>query len=441
MSELEVSTKFKNSVEMKFDNEFKKQRDSQQQLKNLPDKSRILQHSGRQHRFRLLRALLYTDATLIFFTSLCYGIFPCGFRRHSYKCKYLFISIALATMHWFCFASYVYFICVYWSDSRYGVEMPLETKTIMIGLLASAACTYSLATVYFYSSKNNFTCGNQENPKFSIFPRFEFRLPGKSNGDLNIGPTENDWFHTNIFLFLGFFSSSWVIFVDFHYNAFFDFVNNHGFLGTLSSVEKLHYHLSVSTGFFGFYATACTVCIYHIITRNLIRHIEKTEDFILNEAKDRADFQEALAALQSYGKKLLQSLKWWFNVHTLFFFFLVSAMIFGWIKIFEKADQNTTYFNKLLLSQIGGSTYIAFKFSFPFLSASQITTRYNVFYYRIARNCKIVNLPELSILHSDSGIKMFGIRITSNFAVTALFLSFLGALKIITFSSSDKSRV
>ena len=87
---------------------------------------------------------------------------------------------------------------------------------------------------------------------------------------------------------------------------------------------------------------------------------------------------------------------------------------------------------ELILAQISGSFFIAFKFAFPFLSASRVTARYTKFYYRIARSCMIPNLPRLSILHDNSGIKLIGVRITTKLAVLAFMCSFLGALKFIT---------
>ena len=377
-----------------------------------------------------LKQCFCSDVILKFLVCVCYGILPSFFKNHTKKRRCSFITIFLTLLQWITLMSYTYFINTYWNDKKYGPIMPREAKFIKMGLVASCAFNLTLGAWFLYSKSTYFTKRREDG--IALVPQVKFSLPGTGDQSKDVPLTPKDWFLTNVFLLFGFIFSSVVIFVDFQYNIFLDCSHMHDFVTKLSQLRKLHYHISVSMEFFGFYATVCTICIYHALTRDLIRHIDATEEYILTTAKDRDDFQAAIDTLQKYDETLMQTIKWWFAVHTLFFTLLIVAIIVEWLKAFEVDILKKENLYHFIFAQISGSFFIAFKFAFPFLSASCVTSRYTKFYCRIARRCMIQNLPRLSILHDNSGVKLIGVRITTKLAVLAFMCSFLGALKFIT---------
>ena len=383
----------------------------------------------RRSACEVLAGIFCSGLILKFFTCACFGILPWNFKRHTKKQNYAYITVFLSIMHWSCFLSYVYFVSTYWSKSEYNCEMPSTVKVIQIGLVASGAFNLVIFAWFLYSGKNDFSDDNCQN--FNLIPQIQYNLTMNEGSD-HPGLSKSDWLITNVFLVVGFCCSSFVIFVDFSYNIFYSFSGIHSFLSLLSPWQKLHYHISVSTEFFGFFSTACAICVFHLITVDLIQHIDHTENYILHTAKDRDDFQRAHNQLLQYGRNLLQSIRWWFNIHTMFFFFLVTAMTFEWLQFLERKGNERADRYKLMLSQISGSLFIAYKFAFPFLSAGRVTARYSAFYYAIARWSRIPYLPKIALMSERSGIKVIGIRITTNIAIIAFLCSFLGALKLVT---------
>eukprot|EP00112_Aurelia_sp_Birch-Aquarium-sp1_P002596 Seg1289.5 transcript_id=Seg1289.5/GoldUCD/mRNA.D3Y31 product="hypothetical protein" protein_id=Seg1289.5/GoldUCD/D3Y31 len=408
-----------------FEDDFK---DGHQQQQAYSSRCRAIMKPIFWINTRILQRCFCSDGILKFLVCICYGIIAPCFKNHVEKKRYSTITIILMLLQWSSFMSYIYFVNTYWNDEKYGPTMPTVVKFIQMGLIASCAFNLTLGAWFLYSKSANFT--RHDGGGISIIPQVRFSLPGNPNLDLPLKP--KDWLFTNIFLLVGFMFSSVVIFIDFEYNTFYDFPGMHNFVARISPIRRMHYHLSVTTEFFGFYATVCTICVYHALTRDLIHHIDVTEEYILTTAKDRDDFQAAIDTLLMYDKKLMQTIKWWFAVHTFFFTYLIVAIFVEWFQVFEDDIMKMKNPCQLILAQMSGSFFIAFKFAFPFLSASRVTARYTKFYYRIARRCMIPNLPRLSILHDNSGITLIGVRITTKLAVLAFLCSFLGALKFIT---------
>ena len=73
---------------------------------------------------------------------------------------------------------------------------------------------------------------------------------------------------------------------------------------------------------------------------------------------------------------------------------------------------------------------VAFKFAFPFISASCVTSRVTAFYFNIARKRKIQGVPDVLILSNNSGFKLYGLHINSTIAVLAFISSFASLLKL-----------
>ena len=250
---------------------------------------------------RIFRGFFCSDAILKFLVCICYGIIAPCFKNHAKKKRYSTITISIMILQWSSFISYIYFVNTYWNNEKYGPTMPTVVKFIQMGLIASCAFNLTLGAWFLYSKSANFT--RCDGGGISVIPQVNFSLPGNTNLDVPLKP--KDWLFTNIFLVVGFILSSVVIFIDFEYNTFYDFPGMHNFVARISPIRRMHYHLSVTTEFFGFYATVCTICVYHALTRDLIRHIDVVEEYVLTTAKDRDDFQAAIDTLLMYENKLM----------------------------------------------------------------------------------------------------------------------------------------
>ena len=91
--------------------------------------------------------------------------------------------------------------------------------------------------------------------------------------------------------------------------------------------------------------------------------------------------QETFAAVENIMNAFCNTqrnlqLRWNFGLQfrTLFFVLIVLATVVGWITSLQQTDVN---FKLTWYSQIAGSLLIAFKFSFPVLAASRVTTKFD----------------------------------------------------------------
>ena len=385
-----------------------------------------------------LSFLFCTDMILKFFIVLFYGIFPCAFKKPRKKLCYIWISTILTLAQWNCLVTFIYFVATVWSSGVYGPVMPKETKFISITLQASGTVTYTLVVYYFYTKSNDFrnsrSTSRSCDGRWRIIPRVKFHLAGHSElGDQEvIDLDKKDWLITNAFLATGLFSTVSVISTDEKFNIFYDYVGIHDFVEKVPWPTRIQYYIEVSTYFLALAATPCACCIFFVLTRDLIRHIEYTENAILVKARNRDDFYFYHECLLEYCGKMIASFKHWFAVHSLFFVILITAVVYEWFKMLQREKQLERHFTDMLLAQIAGSSLIAFKFAFPFISASRVTARFILFYYNISRKCKIQGIPDLIILSNNSGFKLYGLRITTSTAFLAFFASFAGALKFIS---------
>ena len=385
-------------------------------------------YRGRWGVREVLTTLFCTDLILKLFAILFYGILPCGFKTHRKKLHYIWITLILTFAQWSCFLHYIYFVVTYWSSHKYGPIMPEETVFIQMALVASGAVTYTLAVHFLYRKSNNFSSDGEWN----VIPGIKFQLATVLGDEKPMALKKKDWILTNIFLLLGIMSTISVVSSDFKLNVFYDFYGIHDFVAKLSWPRKIQYFIAVSTEFFGLGATACACCIFYAITRDLIRHIEYTENAILIQAKNKDDFYFYHESLHDYSEKMIASFKHWFAIHNMFFIVLVAAVVYEWFKLMKHEKEIKDHFHDMLVAQIAGSSLIAFKFAFPFISASRVTMKYVAFYFNLARKCKINGIPDLSILSNNSGFKLYGLRITTSIAFLAFFASFAGALKFIS---------
>ncbi|XP_065064470.1 uncharacterized protein LOC135690747 [Rhopilema esculentum] len=118
---------------------------------------------------------------------------------------------------------------------------------------------------------------------------------------------------------------------------------------------------------------------------------------------------------------------------------LKAHSVFEWINVIKSTEEKHIENYNIWFAQLTGSCLISYKFAFPFISASRVTARFNIFYYNVARLTKVSDIPDLAVLREHSGFKLFGFRITTNVAMVAIFSSFIGALKFIADFSTNES--
>ena len=136
---------------------------------------------------------------------------------------------------------------------------------------------------------------------WTIIRHIKFGLPRILGNEIRIGSNKKHWFLTNMFLLFGFSSALFRGISDFALNMYYGFLGIHDFLKSVSGPRKIQYYLAVSTSFYGYGATVCSCCIFHAITRDLIRHIDNTENAILVRAKTRDDFYFYHKILRKYS--------------------------------------------------------------------------------------------------------------------------------------------
>eukprot|EP00794_Sanderia_malayensis_P019794 gene19794-21735_t len=374
------------------------------------------------------RSCFFGGSLLRGIICIFYGILPSNIVKSGNKRHHSYISLLLLCLQWLMVSVYIYCIKTYWTSGN-GPRIPIETMVIMIALNTSAAVSFTLTIAYFYNSKNNFQALRGNCNKFRVIPKIPFKPDGSE--DITINPSESDWFLTNVLFFLGIISISGTLISAFALNAFLDFYGIHNFTLKISGAPIVLYFIAVGTVYWSFCATITTCCLFHVMSRDLINHIHYTEKLIIKQARNRVDFFVYHNALLQYTRDLMCTMKYWFAIHSVFFIFLITATVFEWINAIKRTEDQRSNMARIWFSQLTGSLLIAYKFAFPFFSASRITARFIKFYHNIARESTLPDLPNLTLLRDESGFRMCGVRITTNLALLAILSSFIGALKFI----------
>ena len=260
-----------------------------------------------------------------------------------------------------------------------------------------------------------------------LSPRPHFNFVQEHEGQ--ICPNRQDWFLTNLFLLLGLCSVAFLTSLNIAFDTFYGMHGIRNFLHKLPWLKQLQFYVATWTTIFGSLASCVTCCIFYAITRDLVRHIEYTEKAILERARNKYDFHSFHRSLHQYTKNVIASCRQWFAVHSFFFIVLVFALIAEWLKLGKHRKVEEKYFYYLLITQIAGSLMVAFKFAFPFIAASRVTSKFSTFYYNIAMNCQIDGLPDLFIFSRKSGFKLYGFRVNTAAAIMMFLSCFSGLLK------------
>ena len=395
-------------------------------------KNRTTQHCS--------KSLLYSDRILKLLTCLLFGILPWRLVINGSKKKHMYFSFVFVVCQWFCVGTYIFCIAKYWTNPHYLVgEKPISNSAaaIVVGLSVSGAVTFTMTIHYFYREDHNFTKPDDNGgQQLRLIPSIPFQLPGLNDRDsVYISPSVNDWFLTNLLLFVGIALAVFVVGTDFGFDIFYNFKGIHVFTKIADTGHVTQYYMAMTFINWGFCTTICTCCLFFIMSRDLKRHIIYTEKLILSQARTKQDIINYHEVLMDYTDTTKKSFSLWFGLHNIFFIFLMSAIVCEWFSIINKESKKLIgkkEYAELLVAQITGSLFIAYKFGFPFVTASRITAAFTNFYVNLGRKCKVEDTPDFSLLCSQTGFKFLGIRVTTSFALLAVCSSFVGALKFLS---------
>eukprot|EP00112_Aurelia_sp_Birch-Aquarium-sp1_P005652 Seg1643.6 transcript_id=Seg1643.6/GoldUCD/mRNA.D3Y31 product="hypothetical protein" protein_id=Seg1643.6/GoldUCD/D3Y31 len=439
-----------------------------------PSDSPMLEQSQHGSEISIWRS----DRFMKFFICILYGICPGMLKTNERRICYLIPTILIVLLQWFAVFMYAYCINKFWSKIDGSLEyngkdecinfidvatgnIPSETAILLMGLVISGAITVSIGAVYFHRRGNVFA--RPSYVKFELLPQIQFRNENEDWED-----DSKDWLSTNILVGIGLLVMAFAIFTDQQYNTFYDFIGIHDFLNktkvtstapcrqTISVVnssivdastpkkanltEKFLYYTALAMLFWGFGATICACCLFHAMANRITARIKNTQEVILSRARSRDEFFLHIRKLHDYKDGMVSKFKLWFASHNVMFVILLAAMIYEWVIVFrdtgstKKPDPCRTHCkNKLLMAQISGTLLICYKFAFPILSASKVTSCFQKFYMNIALSNKVQDLDviELMALSKNSGFELYFIRVTPQLAVAIFISCFIGILKFV----------
>ena len=394
--------------------------------------------SGISDTIKTAIALAYTDKILKFFVCIFYGIIPSWLKNHQKKACSIIATVAVCILHWFAVGGYIYCNRKFWSTTKTKTAnngtrseqsidslplIPQETLLLLVGLSTSGAITVTMAVHFFYLQGNNFSKKTKtQRRSFSLMPAI---IHAEGDQLLPASISTQDWRNTNIIFAVGITSIIFILGTNLGTNTMFNFYGIRAFLTHTTITNKLIYYITLTMLFWGFIATVCACCIFHVMARYIIANIEQTQRLVLSQATTRAEFFMYHERLLTYRDKMAGKFKYWFAIHNSMFILLVAMMIYEWISFMKSSKYQHNY----ILSQTSGTVLICYKFAFPFISASLVTVKFKEFYVTIARSNRFPDIPELLLLSNTFGFEVFGLRITPSVAVIVILSSCVGFLK------------
>ncbi|KAK3728475.1 hypothetical protein QZH41_002340 [Actinostola sp. cb2023] len=297
---------------------------------------------------------------------------------------------------------------------------------IELSLFISGCVSFVLACRFFYANSQDIQRSNCE-----IIPYVQFEL--EEILDIECGPKPVDWLICNLCLLVGILDIVFIIIVDVKWNAYFDFYGIHNFSLHISESEKIVYYIYIAVFVWVLMGAVVSCCIFFILTRDIARHVDATEAYIIEKARSFSEAKVYHEHLLNYSEDLIKKFDKWFTTHNVFFFFIMMCLIFKWFLITDD-DSKLTKHHILWASQISASFLIAFKFSFPFLSASRATARFQKMYFNINKRKVFQNIYEMPRFleyaeRCNFGFVVFGVKITTNMAFFTIATTFIGIFK------------
>ena len=183
--------------------------------------------------------------------------------------------------------------------------------------------------------------------------------------------TPTNWLWVNVSLYFGIALVSFVLFGDVYFQVIFDLVNIkkvmtakcHPFLWC----EIVFYILATSV-YWGLYSAVAVCCIFLCVCLAICNVLTKGYKQIEGSSSDVQTVLKCYADLRKDIEKLIKGTKLWLLVHMVFNVVVIVANIYVWWEastIFKHSYEYT--------AQIAGTLVVAFKFFFPFISASYVT--------------------------------------------------------------------
>lgn len=355
-----------------------------------------------------------------------YGLLPCWpetVNKFTISISVLFALLQLAAL-----CEYIYCVKTYWLSGD-NPHIPTITMVIELSLFVSGCVSFILACRFFYANSQDFQRSNCE-----IIPYVKFELDERL--DVDCGPNAFDWLLCNVCLFVGIIDIMFIIIVDMKFNAYFDFYGIHDFSLNISKVEKAIYHIYIGIFYWGLFCAVVSCCIFFILTRDIARHVDVTETYIIEKARSYSEAKASHEHLLNYSNMMINKFEKWFTVHNVFFFFIMMCTVFKWFLITSNESRLDKH-HVLWASQLLASFLIAFKFSFPFLSASRTTARFKKMYYNINKKKVFQDIYEMPRFleyaeRCHFGFVVFGVKITTNVAFLTIVTTFIGILKCLS---------
>ena len=271
---------------------------------------------------------------------LCYFIFIafCGVwiprrRRTIWPLPYFPVVLLV-----FGLCAHLYFIL---TAGHHNVHV--GSKILLTTLWISGLCTYVLGL-------RHFRCNEQEYLRTL---------------------TSANYVWVNIALYSGIILVSFVLFGDAYFQIIFDLVNIKSVMTAKCHpalfCDIVFYGLATSV-YWGLYSAVAVCCMFLCVCLSACNVLTKGYRQIKGSTSDVQTVLKHYADLRKEIEKLIKDAKLWLLVHIVFNVMVVVANIYVWWEastIFKHSYEYT--------AQIAGTLVVAYKFFFPFISASYVT--------------------------------------------------------------------
>jgi hypothetical protein len=281
---------------------------------------------------RLKSFLFESKWPICYFISLAFfGIWIAQRRRSKWPLPYLPVIILV-----FGLCAHFYFIL---TAGHHNVHV--GSKILLTTLWISGFCTYVLAL-------RHFRCSDQE---------YLHNL------------TAANWIWVNVSLYFGIALVTFVLFGDAYFQVIFDLVN----IKTVMTAKcrpvlfcDIVFYVLATSVYWGLYSAVAVCCIFLCVCLSMCNVLTKGYRQIEGSMSDVQTVLKHYADLRKDIEKLIKDTKLWLLAHMVFV--VIVANIYVWWEastIFKYSYEYT--------AQIAGTLVVAYKFFFPFISASYVT--------------------------------------------------------------------
>ena len=286
-------------------------------------------------------------------------------------------------------------------------KVHIGSKILLSSLWISGLCSYCLAL-------HHFAYRDQEYLK-DLIPK--------------------NWRWINISLLIGILLVSWILFGDAYYQVIFDLVHIKDALLT-----NCHRKLACNAVFFilatsvywGLYSSVAVCCVFYSVCQSMCNRLSKGYLQITQCTVNVRETIKLHAEIREGITEMINGIKTWFIAHLLFYIVALLANIYVW---WEAATMFRHAYE--FVAQVSGTLIVAYKFFFPFISASYVTWHESNLAQEL--NDKVDFEPhqtfycrrDLEVFLKQSkrrgyGFRLYNIQITLTIAIFSLFGSLAG---------------